>query len=144
MIQDRATSEANVARFVDRVVRNGEVWVLVSSSGDFAFCPSNEEKETDVLLFWSDRAYAERHRQAEWKDYHPKSISLNQFLLGYLKIMHEDDILVGPNWDAHLCGMEMKALDLAGRLDQEERKTKAGEPGATDNPDDAQRLREDH
>ena len=122
MLQDRATSEANVARFVERSVRERMVWGLVSKSGDWAFCPSHEEKNADVLVFWSDRAYAARHVKEGWSEYEPKSIGLDQFMARYLKVMHEDGLRVGPNWDAHLCGVEMSALDLASQLDAEEQR----------------------
>ncbi len=122
MSQDRATSEENVARFIERVIRERAVWGLLAKSGDWAFCPSHENKKTDVLVFWSDRAYAARHAKEGWREHEPTSIALDQFLSRYLKVMHEDGLLVGPNWDAHLCGVEMTALDLASRLDTEERK----------------------
>lgn len=92
------------------------------STGDWAFCPSHEHRDTEVIVFWSDRAYAARHVKADWEQYVPRNIGFDDFVGRYLKVMHEDKLLVGPNWDAHLCGIEMSALELAQRLIADERK----------------------
>lgn len=42
MLQDRATSEEKLTRFIDHVRRENQVWGLISPSGEWAFCPSHE------------------------------------------------------------------------------------------------------
>jgi hypothetical protein len=115
MIQDRAASEENYERFIQRVRESREVFGLQSPDGGWAVCPSHEEG-VSVLIFWSDRAYAARHQKNEWKDYVPSAIALDEFIDGWLKGMHQDGVLVGPNWDANLCGLEIEAMDVARRL----------------------------
>ena len=120
MLQDQATSEENAARFIRRVKENQMLWCLVSHSGNLAFCPSNEYEDSNVTVFWSDRAYAERHVTKEWENYEVKKISFDDFVGPYLEGLHEQEYLVGPNWDAHLFGKEMEAIDLAKVLTENE------------------------
>lgn len=79
MLQDRATSESNYRRFIKRVRESGEVWGLRSDDG-WAYCASNEYEDTDVLVFWSDRAYAQRHVQGDWSKHKPTAITLDNFI----------------------------------------------------------------
>ena len=115
MLQSQATSEENYQRFVERVKQSGEVWGLKSDSG-WAKCPSNHNQGKGVLVFWSDRAYAARHIKGGWGEYAPASIPLDLFVSRWLPGMHEDGVLVGPNWDAHLCGMEVEPLAVSQKL----------------------------
>jgi hypothetical protein len=115
MLQDRATSIEGHERFIRRVVEAGEVWGLKSRDG-WAVCPSNQFEDARVMPFWSDRAYARRAAKEEWADYEPTSLGLEEFLEGWLREMHEDGTLVGTNWDANNCGLEVEALDLAKEL----------------------------
>jgi hypothetical protein len=120
MLQDRATSEVNLRRFIERVRERGEVWGLRSDRG-WAYCHSNEYENTDVLVFWSDRAYAQRHVKGEWSAHNPTAIPLDEFLDSWLLGMHEDGALVGPNWDVGLCGLEVEPRELADKLASHER-----------------------
>lgn len=119
MPQDRATSEDNSRRFVEQVRASGEVWGLRGEEG-WAYCTSSEYEDTDVLIFWSDRAEAQQHAQGEWARHRPTAIPLEEFVDQWLEGMHEDGALVGPNWDADLCGSEMEPSDLADELTADE------------------------
>ena len=79
-------------------------------------CPSNDDDDVNVLVFWSDKAYAARHVRDEWAQYVPTAISLNDFLGKWLPGMARDGKLVGTNWDANLCGIESTPADLAAQL----------------------------
>ena len=116
MIQDRATSEANFERFIARSLEGAKVYGLQDRDGGWAVCPSREYDDTDVIVLWSDRAYAARHIRAEWSAYHVSEIGLDEFIGAWLRGMHEDGSLVGPNWDANLCGLEVEATEVAKRL----------------------------
>ena len=116
MLQDRAAALENYDRFVKRAVESGLVWGLRSESLGWAHCPSNEREGTDVILFWSDRAYATRHQKEEWSDHIPIEIEFDDFIDAWLQGMNKDGVMAGPNWDAHLCGLEITARDLADRL----------------------------
>lgn len=122
MLQDRASSQDSFDRFVQRAVAAKAVWGLRSESLGWAHCPSNEHEDTDVILFWSDRAYATRHQKEEWVDYIAVEIELEEFIDAWLQGMNADGVLAGPNWDVNLCGMEVSAQDLAGRLVSENEK----------------------
>ena len=115
MLQNQAICQENYERFLERVKKSGEVWGLHSTNG-WAHCPSNGHEGRDVLVFWSDRAYAVRHAKEDWSAYAPESIPLAAFLARWLPGMDKDRALVGPNWDAHLCGFEVEPLEVAAKL----------------------------
>jgi Protein of unknown function (DUF2750) len=119
MAQDQATSESDYRRFIERVRESGEVWGLRCEEG-WAYCVSNEFEDTDVLVFWSERAEAERHVQGDWKEHEPTAIPLDEFIDGWLRGMDEDGALVGPNWDAGLCGLEVEPREIADELTKDE------------------------
>lgn len=116
MLQDLATCEANYDRFIEQVTQSREVWGLRNPEGGWAQCPSSEFGEADVIVFWSEKAYAGRHAVNEWSEYSPIPINLMEFIGTWLKGMQQDGSLVGPNWDANLCGLEVEPVHLAQRL----------------------------
>lgn len=117
MIQDRVTSIEHYKRFLKNVQASGFVWALKSPEECFAQCPSNEFENVSVLVFWSDEAYAKRHIKAEWSNYKQEKIPLDKFINNWLKGMHESgNILIGPNWDAYLCGLELEPHMVAEDL----------------------------
>lgn len=75
-----------------------------------------QQNEADVLLFWSDEAYAKRHVAAEWSGYVATSIELDAFIDGWLRGMHEDGLLVGVNFNSDLAGLEVEPVELANAL----------------------------
>ncbi len=112
-----ADLEANKERFVARVREAGVVWGLRSESG-WAYCESNHT-EADVLLFWSEEAYAKRHATKEWSAYKATAIQFDSFIDGWLRGMHEDGALAGVNFNADLAGIEVAPLELAKALTSE-------------------------
>lgn len=112
-----ADLRANADRFVERVRETGEVWGLRSEKG-WAYCPSNES-ETDILVFWSDRAYAARHAVEDWAEYVPTPMSIDDFIDSWLFGMHQDGLLVGTNFNADLAGLELEPRELAEALTRE-------------------------
>ena len=109
-----ADLQANKDRFVRRVIETGQVWGLRSDDG-WANCPSNQN-DPDVLLFWSDEAYARRLAENEWASYVPTAIDLASFIDSWLQGMHRDMVLAGVNFNADLAGLEIDPLDLAREL----------------------------
>lgn len=106
MLQDRATCEDNHRRFVERICESEEIWGLNSDTG-FAWCESNETADRAVIMFWSDRAYAERARQNGFDDSTVEAVSLFDFLFRWLPGMTGDEAFAGTNWDASLVGIEI-------------------------------------
>jgi hypothetical protein len=115
-LQDGVTTEENRQRFVRRVVDGGQVWGLKGADG-WAICDSVESEEARVMPFWSDRAYAARAARAEWAAFTPTAIPLAVFIDTWLAGMQKDGVLVGPNWDANDCGVELLADALAEELE---------------------------
>ncbi|MCX2840800.1 DUF2750 domain-containing protein [Microbulbifer thermotolerans] len=116
MLQDSATSQANYERFISRVLESGEVWGIQHEDGTWATSESNKYEDTVVYLFWSDKAYAQRQCKEEWNNSEPSKILLDSFIDNWLKGMHEDGHLVGPNWDAQLFGKEIEPIEIAEQL----------------------------
>ena len=115
MLHDTATMQDNAARFVTRAIESEAVWALKSADG-YAWCESDDQEGSSVLIFWSDRAYAERARKAEFPEYVPDKIDLPDFLFAWLTGMAEDGVLAGPNWTADLAGVELDPADLQEQI----------------------------
>ena len=115
MPPDRTTAEDHYRHFIGQVRERGEVWGLLAGE-DWAFCESSEFEDTEVLVFWSDRAYAQRHVQGEWSKHRPTAIPLDEFIDRWLCGMDQDGALVGPNWDAGLDGLEVEPREVADKL----------------------------
>lgn len=106
-----------VQQFVEDVLKTGRVWGLREKNGDgWAVCDSIVFEDTEVFPLWSSETEARRHCNEEWDIYRPGAISLEEFLEDWLPGIHEDDALVGPNWDIELSGEEIEPADLASLL----------------------------
>ena len=109
-MRDTASCEEDYRRFVERVSASGEAWILNHSSGA-AHCQSNE-KDADVILFFSDAAYARRVQKTEMTEYEPKRLDLFDLLFRWLPGMANDGVLAGPNWTGDLIGLELNPLQV--------------------------------
>lgn len=107
--------EQNYELFLDQAQTSGQVWGLHGKEG-WALCESIEFEDTEVFPFWSQEEFAAAMCTDEWSIYEPKAISLEDFLTEWLPGIHEDDALVGPNWDTELTGLEIEPADLAKAL----------------------------
>lgn len=101
----------NYQRFIDEAIETGCVWGLEGADG-FALCPSEVNDELDVMPLWSQPEYAQLHVVGDWNHYKVVPIALEELLDDWLLGMHEDVMLVGPNWTAELEGDEIEPLDL--------------------------------
>ena len=115
MLRDAATCQENYQRFVQRVVVSGEAWVLSSESGA-AFCESNEQDDTDVILFFSDSAYAKRVQKQSIPGQDVERVDLFDLLYRWLPGMKQDGVLAGPNWTGDLVGLEIEPEELQGEF----------------------------
>jgi hypothetical protein len=121
MLQDQQACIDNHKRFVKRVAESSEVWGLESPKG-WVVTESNESDGTEIMPFWSDKAYAARAAKEEWASFSPSMINLDEFIDRWLKGMNDEGVLVGTNWDTHLCGLEIEPAQLAQEiLDELER-----------------------
>src|ERR1044071_10484914 len=118
MLRDAATCQENYRRFVQRVVASGEAWVLSSESGP-AFCESNEQDDTNVILFFSDSAYAKRVQKQSIPGHQLEGLDLFNLLYRWLPGMKQDGVLAGPNWTGDLVGLEIAPDELRAELEKE-------------------------
>jgi hypothetical protein len=110
--------DTNYELFIDQVQQTGLVWGLYGDDG-WAICPSVEFEDTEVFPFWSDERYAAALCTEEWKTYAPRSITLEDFMSEWLPGIHEDNAMVGPNWDLEMSGLELEPADVAQMLSPE-------------------------
>ena len=111
MLQDNATIETKYRLFIERTASFKLVWGLQDKQG-WANSYANDD-ETDLIPFWSDRAYAKACARDEWAGYSPVSIQLAEFLEKWCIGMADDNIIAGLNWDANMFGKESPALQVA-------------------------------
>lgn len=110
--------DENYDIFIADALETGCVWGLENSEG-WALCPAFANSDLDVMPLWSQPEYAQLHCREEWADYQVVPISLEELLDDWLPGMHEDLLLVGPNWNNDLEGLEVEPLDLVEDVDQE-------------------------
>ena len=110
--------DENYQRFIGEAIETGCVWGLEGEDG-FALCPSVANDEIDVMPLWSQPEYAELHCKEEWASYKPVPISLEELLDDWFPGMHQDLLLVGPNWNGDMEGEEMEPLDVLEDIDRE-------------------------
>lgn len=109
----------NYRLFLTQVHQTGQIWGLYSEEG-WAICPSIEYEETEVFPFWSDKRYAAAMCTDEWSIYEPRAITLEDFLTEWLPGIHEDNAMIGPNWDVEMTGLELEPADIAQALEPSE------------------------
>lgn len=103
--------DQNYNLFIEEAITTGCVWGLEGPEG-WALCDSESFSGATVMPFWSQPEYAKVHCQEEWQDYQVVPVSTEEFLDDWLTGMHDDQIIVGINWNDDLAGMETEPLDL--------------------------------
>ena len=107
--------DANFQLFIEEVRESGQVWGLRYGE-DWVVCRSAEFEDADVMPLWSAEGDARLPCVDEWADYEPEVIELEEFLDIWINDLDEDDVLVGPNWNADLEGQELEPIELAKAL----------------------------
>lgn len=107
--------DANFQLFIEEVRESGQVWGLRYGE-DWVVCRSAEFEDADVMPLWSAEGDARLHCVDEWADYEPEVIELEEFLDIWINDLNEDDVLIGPNWNADLEGQELEPIELAKAL----------------------------
>jgi hypothetical protein len=107
--------DANCERFLDHIQESGQVWSLSSDDG-WVVVDSAEFEDSEVMPFWSDESYAQLHCVDQWAHFKPAAISLEDFIDDWLTGMAEEGVLVGPNWNADLEGLELEPDEMLQRL----------------------------
>jgi len=114
---DRVTCNTNHNRFVKRIIKSEAIWYLSHPDG-VANSVSNDDEETTILLFWSDRSYASRAKKEAFFDYQEESIDLFDFLFRWLPGMSRDNALAGTNWTQDLIGVEKDPFKLREEIEK--------------------------
>ena len=112
MLPELNPSDIPYRAFVKKIVANDEVWGLEGEEG-LAISSSSENDEQDVIPFWSEESLAQSVAADDWAAFKPSSMTLAEFMENWLTGMHNDELLVGTDWDASLVGKEIEPLALA-------------------------------
>jgi hypothetical protein len=118
MLPENANSQPQYTAFIKKVVEQDEVWALEGGEG-LAISSSSNNEEQDVIPFWSSEELAGAVAADDWADFKPVPMSLAEFLENWLTVMHNDEMLVGMDWDAALTGRESEPMELALDLAKE-------------------------
>jgi len=102
--------------FISAISLNNKIWGLKGPDG-WAVCDSLEFEETSVYPFFSSEAAALKLCTEAWKTYVPSSLELEEFLQDWLPGMHEDNALLGIEWNADMEGEEMEPADIAAAFE---------------------------
>lgn len=105
-------SQSPLERFAQTVLESALIWGLKGEDG-WAVCASIEFEDTDVMPFFSSQQAAQALCHDEWQDYTPHSIKLEEFIDDWLPGMHEDDVMLGLDWNTEMEGLEAEPADLA-------------------------------
>jgi len=110
--------------FFEKIISQDYIWGLRHPEGGWALCPSRQDCNHDVYLFWSERrlAYFSVHR--EWAEFEPVAIGLREFILIWLDDMIASDSRLGLDWDPFTEGSEVEAMAFKRRLCQRLNKLK--------------------
>lgn len=93
--------------FLDKIQEDRIVYGLSKfKNHGWAYAPSKQD-DTDVLLFFSSKEFANDCKKAEWKNYHLVTLSLENFIEHWLPNMIRDGLLCGLDWDDNLNGIEL-------------------------------------
>ena len=103
--------DSNYSQFLQDAIATGCVWGLEGPDG-WALCDSELYPDSQVMPFWSQPEYAQCHCVDEWQIYQVVAVSTEEFLDEWLPGMHDDQFMVGVNWNAELEGAEVEPLDL--------------------------------
>lgn len=119
MIQLTDDLHANYQRFIENIQESGQVWSLQTTDG-WVIVDSAEYEDSEVMPFWSEEAYAKQLCVGEWENFKPAAISFEEFVEDWLAGMDEDGVLVGPNWNADLDGLEVEPIEILKLLTTEQ------------------------
>lgn len=108
--------DENYELFIQDAFATGCVWGLEAEDG-WAVCPSEANEDIDVMPLWSQPEYAEANCVDEWSHYKVVPISVEELLDEWLPGMHEDVLMIGPNWNSDMQGLELEPLDVLEDFD---------------------------
>ncbi len=104
--------------FLDEVLGTEIVWGLFNGE-IWATCDSEDFDDREVLPFWSNEHLAAKLCSEDWADFKPKAIRFDDFIDDWLHGMHDDNVMVGINWNEELIGAEIEPVWLIDDLLEE-------------------------
>ena len=110
--RDSATCQENHDRFIRRIVESETIWAL-SKENSYAYAEIyKEENPLDIILFWSDKEYANSVKQSHYPEFNETAITLYNFVFRWLPGMSSESVLAGTDWTGDLVGLEHEAYQL--------------------------------
>ena len=116
MLQNSITVKKKHKNFIKEVTDNEAVWCLKSDKGLATSSSVKYEDESGepikIVCFWSNRKLANVCGKKYWEDYVPTEMELSVFLENWCVGLHNDDLIVGTNFDWNLFGQENDPVEL--------------------------------
>ena len=110
--RDTAMCQENHDRFIRSIVESETVWAL-SKENLYAYAELKQiENPLDIILFWSDKANANRVKENHYPEFKETAITLYNFLFRWLPGMSSEGVFAGTNWTGDLVGLEYNAYKL--------------------------------
>ena len=97
--------------FLRDVVANRVGWGLKSKAG-WVNWQSEDDPESNIAPFWSNRDDARKCAEATFPGYHPESVDLDELLTVFLPFLAEQDAWVGANPTPNMTGIDVPAEGL--------------------------------
>jgi len=103
--------------FIKDIVKKKKVYSIENTEGiasaDSLLYNNKEGLSKGMIFFWSEERLAKAQCRTEWADYEPKAINLADFLEQVCIGLHQDEHVIGTNFDTNLIGYEIEPLQLA-------------------------------
>lgn len=116
MLQNEIEVTNRYNRFLRTAAQSELVYALKNEDG-FATSDSNDMENdagepATLICFWSDAARAKACIADEWAEYEVEAIELASFIENWCVGMHNDELLMGINFDQNLFGFEAPPLKV--------------------------------
>ena len=110
--RDTAMCQENHDQFIRSIVESETIWALTKENL-YAYAELNkDENPLDIILFWSDKEYANRVKQNHYPEFKETTITLYNFMFRWLPGMSSENVFAGTNWTEDLVGLEYNANKL--------------------------------
>lgn len=116
MLQNHITVRLRHERFIKIVSETKIVYGLSNDEGFASSSSTTFDNDNDepigLVCFWSDKARARSCINSAWENYQIVELSLQEFLENWCVGLHNDNLMVGTNFDSNMFGFEAEPLEL--------------------------------
>lgn len=106
---------AAIQAFVEKVRTSQTLWGLTADQAqeDWVVTDSQTYEDTEVLLLWHSQEEAAKTCTAEWEEYKPTEIPLQEYFDFWLEELGQDGVMIGLDWQDDGENIEVEMVELA-------------------------------